>query len=301
MTLVVDCGTEFGSRHFEMFLASNRINKKQRPLSKARFGSLIERFFGMSNELFVHNLIGNTQLMKNVRQISRSTNPKMLAAWTISKLGDAFAKWVVFYNNRNHGTLLTSPNEAYGLGMQKQPVPFRRIEYDQNFLIDSMPSPRTGKAKVDGCRGIKVNYLYYWSNKLALPSVAGTHVEVRYDPFNAGITYAFINGQWEPCYARSHYHQLKNCTEAELKYASAEIRKRYRNHGRRHVPNAAEFAHFFEEIQQIEQEEIEIRQQRSAEMKKRHRSLDAPEKPDTRDAFDIDVGSLKVLNWRKAR
>ncbi len=298
-TLVVDCGAEFGSRHFEMFLATYRINKKQRPPSKARFGSPIERFFGISNELFLHNLVGNTQIMKNVRQVSKSTNPKKLAAWTISKFGYAFEKWIEFYNNRQHGTLLISPNEAYELGMQKHPVPYRRIGYDQNFLIDSMPSPRTGKAKVDGCRGIKVNYLYYWSNKLALPTVAGARVDVRYDPFNLGVVYAFVNGQWEACHARSHYHELKNYTETELKYASAEIRKRYQNLGRRHVPNAAEFAQFFEEIQKTEQEEIEIRHRKSSELRKSRRPLNSEDVANRKEEFDIDLKSLKVLNWRK--
>lgn len=71
-------GKEFHSLYFDVLCAQYNINKKERPPTKARFGSVIERLFGVTNSLFIHNLQGNTQLTKEVRVVTKSTNPKTL-------------------------------------------------------------------------------------------------------------------------------------------------------------------------------------------------------------------------------
>ena len=54
--IVVDGGKEFSSVYFESLLALYSVHKKQRPAAKARYGHVIERLFGITNELFIHNL-----------------------------------------------------------------------------------------------------------------------------------------------------------------------------------------------------------------------------------------------------
>src|SRR5271166_4920013 len=81
--LVVDGGAEFGSIYFETLLARYECVKKTRPAAKARFGSVIERLFGTCNTQFIHNLQGNTQIMCNVRQVTRNVSPKQQAVWTL--------------------------------------------------------------------------------------------------------------------------------------------------------------------------------------------------------------------------
>jgi putative transposase len=60
----------------------------KRPPHRARFGSVIEREFGTLNEAFFHNLSGNTQNTRNVRQLTKSMDPKRYAAWTLGRLGE---------------------------------------------------------------------------------------------------------------------------------------------------------------------------------------------------------------------
>src|SRR5260370_12803875 len=78
--LVVDGGPEFRSTYFEALLARYECIKKTRPPAKARFGSVMERLFGTTNTQFVYNFPGNTQITRNVPQVTNSAHPKTLPA-----------------------------------------------------------------------------------------------------------------------------------------------------------------------------------------------------------------------------
>jgi transposase InsO family protein len=82
-TIVVDNGAEFHSHYFEQLLATYRCTKKHRPPAKARFGAVVERLFGTANKQIIHELQGNTKITRNVRQVTKSVQPKNLAVWTI--------------------------------------------------------------------------------------------------------------------------------------------------------------------------------------------------------------------------
>ena len=79
--VVVDGGAEFRSTYFETLLARYECTRKTRPPTKARFGSVCERMFGTANTQFVHNLRGNTQMTRNVRQVTKAVDPKGQAVW----------------------------------------------------------------------------------------------------------------------------------------------------------------------------------------------------------------------------
>lgn len=105
-TIVVDGGPEFGSTYFETLLAAFGCTKKQRPKAKARFGSIIERMFGTTNTEFFYNLRGNTQMTKNVRQITQVNNPKNHAVWTLDEMYEHFCSYCYeFYDCQEHPVL----------------------------------------------------------------------------------------------------------------------------------------------------------------------------------------------------
>ena len=41
-------------------------------------------------------------------------------------------------------------------------------------------------------RGVKINHIYYWSTSFQVPGLENQQVPVRYDPFDAGSAYAFV-------------------------------------------------------------------------------------------------------------
>ena len=55
---------------------------------------------------------------------------------------------------------------------------------------------------------------------------------VRYDPFDMGTAYAYVDGQWVRCISE-HYALLQGRSEREVRYASLELRRQkqqYANH-----------------------------------------------------------------------
>ena len=101
--------------------------------------------------------------------------------------------------------------------------------YGDEFRYLSLPTTQKGTAKVEPGRGVKINYLYYFSKAFDAKKVRGTQVLIRYDPFNIGLAYAYVQGRWVKCLSEYHL-QLRGHTERELQFASAELRKRYQNH-----------------------------------------------------------------------
>ncbi|CUB35086.1 MULTISPECIES: TnsA endonuclease N-terminal domain-containing protein [Bacillus] len=253
-SIVVDGGKEFHSIYFETFTAMYEINKKVRPPAKARFGSVIERLFGTSNSNFLHNLRGNTQITKNVRQVTKAVNPVNQAIWTLENLEDVFGKWLVeVYSNNVHPSLEgLTPNEALNEGIYRtgeRQLDF--ISYDENFIVTTLPSTRNGVAKVNLRTGIKVNYINYWSPALNNSKLEAKSVPVRYDPFNIGIAYAYVNKKWIKC-TSEYYHELKGKTERELKLAMEEIKKRKQNHVKGYSVTAKKIAEFINNVEEKE-------------------------------------------------
>ncbi len=199
--VVVDNGSEFHSIYFETLLAIFECTKKHRPAAKGRFGSVCERLFGTSNTQFIHNLQGNTQIMRQSRQITKSVNPKNHAIWTLSLLYEHLCDWAYeIYDKGEHPALGQSPREAFAAGMvQSGSRLHRMIPYDENFKMLTLPTTSDEKSKVQPGQGVKINYIYYWADAFRNPQIENTRVQVRYDPFDAGTAYAFVGGQWVKC------------------------------------------------------------------------------------------------------
>ena len=77
---------------------------------------------------------------------------------------------------------------------------------------------------------VKINSIFYWTKAFDRSEVRGTEVEVRYDPFDASVAYAYVNEKWEPCIS-DYRHDFKGRSEREIQLASAELRKRNQRHG----------------------------------------------------------------------
>lgn len=72
-------------------------------------------------------------------------------------------------------------------------------------------------------------------------------MQIRYDPFNIGIAYAFVRGKWVKC-SSQYYVELQGRSEKELKLASIELRKRQQNHAQQSKVSAKNLAEFLKSI-----------------------------------------------------
>ena len=256
--LVIDGGPEFESTYFETLLARYEVTKKTRPPAQARFGSVCERLFGTTNTQFVHNLRGNTQITRNVRQVTKSVSPQGQAVWTLAALDQRLSEYVFeIYDTVEHPALSQSPREAFTAGLESGGLRLQRmIAYDEDFLIATLPTTPRGVAKVVPGRGVKVNQIHYWSDRFRNPAVEGTRVAVRYDPFDAGAAYAFVERQWVRCC--SEYHTVfQSRSEKEILLASSELRRRHRICIGGKAATARKLADF---LQSVESEELLLEQ-----------------------------------------
>ncbi|MGE7763823.1 TnsA endonuclease N-terminal domain-containing protein [Peribacillus sp. NPDC096540] len=252
--LVVDNGKEFHSTYFETLLAMYECESKRRPAAQPRYGSVLERLFGTTNTSFIHNLTGNTKIMKNVREVTKTVNPKSHARWNLKNLTIALESFFFeLYDTIEHPALGKTPRNAYDDGLflmgerQHHFIPFDRI-----FEILTLPTTRSGESKIQPSMGIKVNYIYYWNDDFKNPQLENTKVKVRYDPFNVGIAYAYINKMWVKCISE-HYPLFKNLTEKELKFITAEFKKTKQLHAQNFSITAQRIAKFIDDLEGNEQ------------------------------------------------
>lgn len=264
--VVVDWGAEFESVYFETLLARYEVNKATRPKAKPRFGSVCERLFNTANTTFVHQLAGNTQIMKQVRQVTASVDPQSHAIWTLAALYAALRSFAYeVYDTCPHQTLGQTPREAFEQGLLRSGMrPRRLIPYDEEFLLLTLPTTRKGTAKLLPLRGIKINHLFYWAKGNAFldhPELEMTQLPVRYDPFDMGHAYVLIDGKPVECISE-YYTIFQGRSEREVRLASEELRQRNAQHTRRFTPTASKLAQF---ITSLEAREVLFQQQQHDE------------------------------------
>ncbi len=239
-TIVVDKGPDLQSVYLDTLLARLESHKKTRPGSRPRFGSVIERFFGVSNQQFTHCLQGNNLALQKPRQMSESHDPRELSVWTLPTFREAFETYLNdVYGAMEHPALGLSPKEALAIGLAQSG--FRRhvlIPNTTDLTIMCLPSTRSGTVTIDSSRGIKINYIYYWTPAFRDPKLAGTEVPVRYDPNDKSVAIVWLKDHWEPC--QSEFASVfRGHTEKEIALITQEITAKNRRTGTRQTINAS--------------------------------------------------------------
>lgn len=255
------------------------MHKENQAPGKGRFGSILERMFGVANTQFIHNLRGNTQITRNVRQVTKAVNPKGLATWPLAELHAKLSEYLYeVHDCLNHQALGQSPREAFQMGLARGGVRIHRmIAYNEEFLMLTLPTTPKGTARVMPSTGIKIRYIYYWCE--AFRQIEGEAVPIRYDPFDAGTAYAFVRKQWLQCHSDC-YGTLKGRSEREIMLATAELRRRHQNHSAGFHITARRLAEF---LQSVEAEET-LLTQRLRDGESRALRLGVPPRAESGDA-----------------
>lgn len=251
--LVLDQGAEFHGTYMDCLIARLKSHKKIRPASKPRNGSVIERFFGVNNQTFIHNLRGNNLGLQNPRSLSKSHDPRALAVWTLPQFSQAFEGYLTqVYSKMENAGLGVSPETAMAVGLKMTGARNHIcIPYTRDFIIMCLPTTPKGTAKVDPGRGVKIGYIYYWAPEFRNPKYAKTQVEVRYDPFNMAVAMVWLKDHWVDCVSEMST-EFQGRTEKEIKNATQELRAKFsRSHQRRSI-NATIIAAYLRETTNTE-------------------------------------------------
>ncbi|MFZ6780419.1 DNA-binding domain-containing protein [Undibacterium sp. Ji83W] len=293
-TIVVDRGSDFESAYFEVLLARLACHKKSRPAAKSRFGSLIERFFGVANQTFFHNLSGNSQALQSPRSMSPSHDPRKLAVWTLSALNGLFERYAYeHYAKWRHSALGTSPEEAMARGLAiTGSRKHLAIPFTADFRFLCLPTTSKGSARVHAGQGISINRIDYWHPAFRDIGAIKT-LPVRYDPFDVSVAYAYLRREWLEC--RSQYRAvLERRTEREIMMISQEIRARHVQKDVHRRVKAGDIAAFLEGAYETE---VVLRQQR----RDAQNMAEEPDAPPSQDHFTIP-GAIEVAEdpWGNA-
>ena len=119
---------------------------------------------------------------------SKSSIDKLLNLSTqkhkpFGQLGNFTNRWNIgiceIYDRREHSSLGQNPRNAYttgiSLGGRRE---MRRIEYDEIFLILTLPSPAQGTTRiVQPSRGVKIGNIWYWCDAFRDPEIEKTAVD----------------------------------------------------------------------------------------------------------------------------
>ena len=98
------------------------------------------------------------------------------AVWTLGDLYAYLSVWAYdVYDLEIHPALGQSPREAFAMGLARSGTrEHLKSLYDDDFQYLSLASTRKGTAQVEPGRGVKINYLYYYSNAFQLPTSCAT-------------------------------------------------------------------------------------------------------------------------------
>jgi putative transposase len=251
--LVVDGGHEFESRYFDQLLARYLCVKKVRPSTRGRFGSVLERLFGTTNTQLLSRLAGNTQATKTPRQLTPEINPRRHAVWTLAALSDVLCEWAYeVYDQTDHPAWGQPPREIFFQGLAHTGERLQRlIAYDDLFIKATMPTTDKGVVTIQPGKGVQLFSHYYWNDVFAAPSLAKAVVPIRYDPFDLGSVYVFVEKQWVACQS-SYYAQFQGRSERELQVVMAEWRQQLRADPQRQRLTAERLVAFWERVEQQE-------------------------------------------------
>ncbi|MDF3095276.1 MULTISPECIES: integrase catalytic domain-containing protein [Burkholderia] len=201
-TLIFDGGAEFGSKDFIGLLDFLRIEAKSRPASACRHGTVIERHFGITQSMLLHNLPGNTKMRRCVRELTQETDPARLANLTLPDLYEGLEKFFFeIYDTRRHGTLLASPRSIYESGIQVTGERLNRLKRYEDCIPHAFPTVRGTTRVLDAQRGLKLNYDWYRNPRLELTRYHQRRVEVKMHLLRPEIAYAHVDGEWIPMYS----------------------------------------------------------------------------------------------------
>ncbi|MGF6372861.1 putative transposase [Paraburkholderia sp. RAU6.4a] len=219
--VVVDGGKEFRTHAFQLFCKIFGIDIRYRGPGRPRGGAPVERMFGVTEQEFFTGLEGSSIQLKEARMTTKSTSPNQYRKWTFPALCRALDHYLFQVRPLDvHPRLGIPPREFEDARLQQTG---RRdhisIEFDENLLILTCPTPPRPQHCVYPHRGIWENGRYYWHSSFS--KLTRKNLDVRIEPWLAQIIYVYTGSRWDVATARD-VEPLRGRTRYELNQAIRE-------------------------------------------------------------------------------
>ena len=174
---------------------------------------------------------------------------------------------------------------------------FTLIPYNHDFKIRTLLGPKRGTVKLHPQKGIHLNYLDYWSESFKDPTLWGTQVEVKFDPSNASLAYAYVNKKWVTCIS-AHANIFRNWTASSMAMATELYRATKKASGIQNSIDAIELAAFMDEAAKDEAIMLQRIKERALKSSLGDQTESPEEDVQTGDVTQDSIDSKNsILNW----
>lgn len=287
--LAADHGPDFESVYFDSTLADLGMNKRRRPKSASRHGSIIERVFGTTESELIHTLAGNKQLQKLGRGQSTTHKSEKFAAWTPDEFNTRLKDYTyLHYPTVNRRGISETPQNRWDCSLKKfDEMPGVKVLSEASFFISTLPD-----ADGDGHRVIRKNQLsfrhttYLLSKKVPGYSGARASVRVKYNPYDYCHIWALIEGHWVKMTTNDVL--VRECHDKGIKLPHMEIFPRHLRNGRRYRKGPKQSAAIHFNNPQQEQHDFNIKNSAIG-------VPDAVEDEVLSACYSIDIQSIEIL------
>lgn len=204
-SIIHDWGSEFKAKDFKYALTTLLIIRHIRPKSAPRFGSIIERMFGVVTSELISNIAGNTKLRKNVRQLSPQSDPSVHSGLWLADIYQGLEDYFFnIYDNRKHSTTLRPPRAMFDASFIVHGNRLHRVRRIDDLLTLLTPTAKGKLRTIDPARGVYVNYRYYGHPSLTKLVSENSCAIVKPLPFDPGTVLVFMKGEWLLCRSGLH-------------------------------------------------------------------------------------------------
>lgn len=213
-----DNGSDFHSSTLARALTAYDIEHIFRPPGKPHFGGHIERLIGtFMREM--HILPGTT--FSNIQE-KADYDSEARSAMTLDELDKWICAQINQYHHSIHGSLGTTPLDAWISELSKRRRPLRFVKDTNRFRVDFLPVEFRSVTR----EGLRLNNIRYWHSSFApILQYESRRVPVHFDPRDLSQVYVQLNGGEiiEAKYADTTHPAI---TYWEMKIAREELRKR---------------------------------------------------------------------------
>lgn len=233
-----DKGSENQSLTLDLLHNQYKVNFLKHPPDNPRFGTDVEVSIG-----FFKRMIREYQ--GSYKQIPRrggttSHSPQARSKWYFDDF-EADLRKLLFddWPEMEHGGLAATPKQVWLKSLADQgDRPMRYIPYDDNFVVISTPIAKAA-AKIIPTRGIRHEYVWYYSDALDDPRLANKLATIR-EPIDDSYILVQVHDKWVRCDAVSYVFRLFTHREQRFLLEEWKAESRQSNSRERLTPEAYE-------------------------------------------------------------
>lgn len=194
--LVVDHGPDLKAVYFRALAAHYGVILTYRPKSKGASGSTVENFFKEFQDGWLCAAPGNMVDKPASRAVDGNVSARNTAEYSIDDLISEFDKYVSYRSAKLRGVRTETSSKHFDELHALYPMVGRAVKYDKDFLVATAIEQKEYTIERN-C--VKIDETRYSNTELIKLQQSNKKVEVRADPENPYLAYAWVERRWIDC------------------------------------------------------------------------------------------------------